>query len=194
MKVDKLVVGLYQENCYFLTNNNDLIIIDPGDEFDKINNKIISDKLNLRAILITHAHFDHIGALKELINLYHVPVYYNNINNEISYEKLINVDEKDYEISKFYFKIIKTPGHRNDLVTYYFYKENIMFTGDFLFKESIGRLDLEYANEDEMITSIEKINKYPDNTVIYPGHGDKTILKEEKENNYYFKMIDFDVN
>lgn len=185
MIVEKLVVGLYQENCYFLIKNSDLIIVDPGDEFDRINNKIISEKLNLKAILITHAHFDHIGALEQLVNIYDVPIYYNNINNEITYDKLINIDEEKYEITNFSFEVIKTPGHRNDLVTYYFYNENIMFTGDFLFKDSIGRTDLEYASQSEMSKSIEKIKKYQDDIIIYSGHGDKTTLKNEKENNYY---------
>ena len=185
MKVEKLVVGLYEENCYFIIKNKDLIIVDPGDEFSKIDNKIISDNLNLIAILITHAHFDHIGALDELIDKYNVPVYYNNINNEITYNKLINVKEKKYSILSFDFEVIYTKGHRNDLVTYYFYNDNIMFTGDFLFKGSIGRTDLEYANVNDMKESIKRIKKYPDNIFIYPGHGDKTILKYEKENNYY---------
>lgn len=185
MIVEKLVVGLYRENCYFLIKNNDLIIVDPGDEFDRINSKIIADKLSLKGILITHVHFDHVGALEQLVNMYNVPVYYNNINNEITYDKLVNIGEEKYEVSNFSFEVIKTSGHRNDLVTYYFYNENIMFTGDFLFKGSIGRTDLEYASQSEMSKSIEKIKKYPDNIIIYPGHGDETTLGNEKDNNYY---------
>lgn len=185
MKIEKLVVGSYQENCYFLIKNNNLIIVDPGDEFKRIDEKIINDNLNLVAILITHAHFDHIGALEELTKKYNVPVYYNNVNNEINYEKIINVQEERYNIGSFSFEVIFTSGHRNDLVTYYFYDDNIMFTGDFLFKLSIGRTDLEYASYDEMLKSINKIKKYNDNIVIYPGHGDKTILGFEKENNMF---------
>lgn len=187
MIVEKLVVGSYRENCYFLIKNSDLIIVDPGDEFDRINNKIISEKLNLKAILITHAHFDHIGALEQLVNMYNVPIYYNNINNEIMYDKLISIDEEKYKISNFSFEVIKTPGHRNDLVTYYFHHNSMMFTGDFLFKGSIGRIDLEYASQSEMSKSIEKIKKYPNNVIIYPGHGSETTLNNEKENNYYLK-------
>ena len=186
MNIKKMVVGLYQENCYFLTINNDLIIIDPGDEFNKLNNIIKNNNYNLKAILITHAHFDHIGALKDLIDNYKVPIYYNNVNNEIDYKKLINVEEKEYVINNFNFKVIKTPGHRNDLVTYYFYNDNVMFVGDFIFKDSIGRVDLEYANPKEMKESIKKKKEYNDNIVIYPGHGETTTLGYEKENNFYF--------
>ena len=86
MNVKKIVVGIYQENCYFINNNNkDLIIVDPGDEFNKLNNIIKNNEYNLKAILITHAHIDHIGALKELLEEYKVDLYYSNINNEIEY-------------------------------------------------------------------------------------------------------------
>jgi len=186
MNVKKIVVGLYGENCYFLTINNDLIIVDPGDEYNKLNNIIKNNNYNLKAILITHAHFDHIGALKDLLNEYKVPVYYNNINNEIEYGKLINIEEKDYIIDNFKFKVIKTPGHRNDLVTYYFYNDNIMFVGDFIFCGSIGRTDLKYAEPIEMKKSIEKIKEFSDNIIIYPGHGEDTTLGFEKDNNFYF--------
>lgn len=185
MKVEKLVVGLYQENCYFIIKENKCLIVDPGDEIDKILLKIKNENLDLVAILITHAHFDHVGALNDLTQKYNVPIYYNNVNNEINYEKIINVKEEKYNIGSFSFEVIFTSGHRNDLVTYYFYDDNIMFTGDFLFKLSIGRTDLEYASYDEMLKSIDKIKKYNDNIVIYPGHGDYTILGFEKENNMF---------
>lgn len=186
MKIKKIVVGYLEENCYFVTIDNDLIIVDPGDEFNKIDNIIKNHNYNLVAVLITHAHFDHIGALEELINKYKVPIYYNNINNEINYQNLICIKEKEYEIDKFKFKVIFTPGHRNDLVTFYFYEDNVMFTGDFIFKESIGRVDLEYADFIDMKKSIDKIKKYDDKIIVYPGHGDFTTLGHEKENNFYF--------
>lgn len=186
MDVNRIVVGLYQENCYFLTKERDLIIVDPGDEFNKLNNIIKNNKYNLKAILITHAHFDHIGALKQLIDKYKVPVYYHNVNNEIQYNNLINIDEKDYTVDNFIFKVIYVPGHRNDSVIYYFYEDNSMFVGDFIFSGSIGRTDLEYADPIEMKKSIEKIKTYDNNIKIYPGHDIETTLGIEKENNFYF--------
>ena len=91
----------------------------------------------------------------------------------------------EYEIEDFRFEVIYTPGHRNDLVTYYFYEENIMFTGDFLFKGVIGRTDLEYSSFDDMKKSLIKIYKYSDDIIIYPGHGESSNMKYEKINNYY---------
>lgn len=188
MKIEKIVVGLYQENCYLIIKNNKCIIVDPGDEEEKIIDKIQSLNLTVMAALITHAHFDHIGALKCILDKYNVPLYYNNINNEITYDKLINISEDNYNIEEFKFKVIYTPGHRNDSVTYYFYEDNIMFTGDFLFKGTIGRTDLEYASISDMEKSLKKIKEYDEKIIIYPGHGDKSSLKYENKNNYYLLM------
>lgn len=183
MNVKKIVVGAYQENCYILEKNNEVIIVDPGDESNKIL-KLIENK-KLLGILITHAHFDHIGALDDILKKYNVPVYYNNVNNEIKCDKLINIKEEKYEVSKFKFEVIYTKGHRNDAVTFYFYDDNIMFTGDFLFYLSVGRCDLEYADYNEMNKSLEKIKKYDGKIVIYPGHSSKTTLGFEKKYNSY---------
>ena len=186
MNIKRIVVGLYRENCYLLTKDKDLIIVDPGDEFDKLNKIIINNDYNLKAILITHAHFDHIGALQELISNYKVPIYYHNVNNEIEYNNLIDIDEKEYTVGNFIFKVIYVPGHRNDSVVFYFEEENSMFVGDFIFKNSIGRTDLEYADSKQMQISLEKIKQYDDNIILYPGHDIETTLKDEKENNFYF--------
>jgi glyoxylase-like metal-dependent hydrolase (beta-lactamase superfamily II) len=189
MNIEKIVVGTLEENCYLIIKDNNLLIVDPGDEFNKIKEKIDSLNKKVVGVLITHAHFDHIGALEEVLKEYNTNLYYNNVNNEISYEKLIDLEEKEYNIENFNFKTIFTSGHRNDLVTYYFYEENIMMTGDFLFRLSIGRTDLEYSNYDDMIKSINKIKKYDDEIIIYPGHGPYSTLGFEKENNMYLKEI-----
>lgn len=172
MKIDKIIVGPLQENCYILTKNNNVLIIDPGDEYQKIKEHI---KGNVVGILITHNHFDHIGALNDLLNDYDVKVYNNS-----------NLKEERIDIKDFKFEIIKTHGHTDDSISFYFYEDNIMFTGDFLFKDSIGRTDLPTGDMIEMKISIKKIKKYDDNIVIYPGHGDITNLGYEKINNYYF--------
>ena len=185
MIIKTVKTGYLNENCYILKLNNSCIVIDPGDDVDKILDEI-SD-LKVLAILITHAHFDHIGALNDLLKIYNVPVYYNNVNNEINVDNIINVEEKKYIINDFEFEVIYTKGHRNDLVTYYFEKDKIMFTGDFLFYLSVGRTDLEYGNNDEMLKSIEKIKKYDDDITIYPGHSSKTTLGFEKKYNEYLR-------
>lgn len=173
MNVKTIVVGYLQENCYIVEKNNRCIIIDPGDEYLKIIEQI---KYDVTAILITHNHFDHVGALEKIKNKYNVSVYnYSNVKN------------KKIKIADFNIEAIYTPGHTSDSVTYYFYDDQVMFTGDFVFKESIGRTDLDSGDMSEMKNSIEKIKKYDNEIIIYPGHGENTSIGYEKNNNVYFR-------
>lgn len=169
MKINKLQVGKLQANCYFISKNNDLIIVDPGNDYEKIKVKI--GAYNLKAVFLTHGHFDHNGALEELINDYKVPV--NPATTE-----------------GFDYQIISNTGHTKDSVSFYFSTEKVMFTGDFLFCRAIGRTDLPGGNNQEMIKSLENIRKYPGDIKIYPGHGEETILAEEKArfDNYLSKL------
>lgn len=176
MDLKIIKVGELEENCYIISNGK-TIIIDPGDEADKIISYLKNNNLDLDSILITHHHFDHVGALEEVLKYKKVAVY------DIS-----NLKEKDYNISGFNIEVIYTKGHTDDSITYYFKDYNIMFTGDFIFEGSIGRTDLG-GNTIDMINSLKKIIKYNEDIIIYPGHGNSTILKNEIKNNYYFKYF-----
>ena len=173
MTIDKIKVGYLRTNCYLIENDYESLIIDPGDEYDKIK-ELIKDK-NLIGILLTHNHFDHMGCINNLISDYNIPLYDNNSLNE----GLNN-------ISTFNFEVIKTNGHTMDSLTFYFIEDKVMFTGDFLFYDTIGRCDLEESNIEEMKKSIDKIKKYDDDITIYPGHGKETNLGREKNCNIYF--------
>lgn len=164
MKIEKLILGELEENCYILTKGNNCLIIDPGDEFEKIKEKIGTKKVV--GCLITHFHDDHIGALEKVKKYYKVKV------NETKYED-------------FDFETIDTKGHTNDSKSYYFKENKVMFVGDFLFKSSFGRTDLGGSNED-MKKSLETISQYDDDITIYPGHGPKTTLGAEKTNFAYY--------
>ena len=164
MIIDKVVVGSLEENCYIVTKSNKTIIIDPGADANKII-EIAKDK-NVVGVLITHHHFDHIGALKNI-------------------EEYFNIKESR-EIEGFNYEIIKTPGHTSDSVSYYFPEDKVLLAGDFLFLNSIGRTDLPTGNDMEMQKSLELISKYPDDIVVYPGHGETTTLGYEKENFKYY--------
>ena len=157
MIIDRVVVGKLCTNCYILSIDNECIVIDPGDEYDKIK-KVINNKKVIGAI-ITHHHFDHIGAINHFYNIYD----YNNLNEGIN------------NIGKFIFEVIYTPGHTNDSICIYFKDDSIMFVGDFLFKDGIGRTDLG-GNIIDMHNSLLKIKKYDFNINILPGHGDKSKL------------------
>ena len=173
MEIKKIVVGSLEENCYVISIDNECLVIDPGSEFDKIKEAIGNKKV--LGILITHEHFDHIGALKDVLDEYDVKVY-----------KFDNLEEKEYNIGPFKFEVIFNPGHTIDSVSYYFKDERKMFTGDFIFLENIGRCDLEGGDFSKMKESIEKLKEIEDDITIYPGHGLKTTLEYEKRFNSYF--------
>lgn len=170
MNITRLVVGSLEENTYILEIDNELLIVDPGSEYDKIS-KIINNRKVL-GILITHSHFDHIGALDSF--------------KDIDIYKYDVLEEKEYNIGKFKFDVIFNPGHSKDSVSYYFKKYNTLFSGDFIFYESIGRCDLPTGSISDMEKSIDKIKKYDKDMIIYPGHGEDTTLSHEIKYNPYF--------
>ena len=90
-------------------------------------------------------------------------------------------------IGPFNFNVIKTPGHKEDAISFYFKKEKMLFSGDFLFYETVGRCDLPGGSIEDMQRSIDKIKKYPHDIKVYPGHGISTTLEHEIENNIYFR-------
>ena len=175
MEIKTVITGYLDENCYLLIKNGTCLVIDPGDEYNKIKEEIGDAKV--LGVLITHSHFDHIGALRNFLTKRSIKIF-----------KRSNLEEnKEYKIGDFTFKCIYTPGHSKDSVTFYFEEEKAMMIGDFIFKESIGRTDLPGGSETEMTESIEKILKYPDDITLYPGHNEITTLKEEKKNNPYLQ-------
>lgn len=171
MIVKKIEVGPLDTNCYILIKNNKCLIIDPGDDEEKIKNAVGENKP--LAILVTHYHFDHIGALDGIKKYYNV--------NVIDNKNRIN------EIDDFKFDIIDNKGHKEDLVSYYFKENDMMFVGDFIFEGSIGRCDLEGGNINQMKESLKKLKTFDKNTILYPGHGPITTLKEELLHNPYLK-------
>jgi len=173
MKIKTVVVGPLDTNCYILIKNNYALVIDPGDDYNKIINEIGTNKVV--GVLITHNHFDHVGALS---NFDKEPIY-----------NFSNLEEKEYNIYDFNFEVIYTPGHTSDSVSYYFKEMESLFCGDFIFYESIGRCDLPTGNFNIMKDSINKIKEYPKNIRIFPGHDISTTLSHEIENNIYFKEV-----
>ncbi len=170
MNIKTLKVGPLETNCYILTKDNNQLIIDPGDNSKEIIKNI--DK-NLIGILLTHRHPDHIGALNTIKEYFNVKVYDKS-----------NLKEGINKINNFQFEVIYNPGHTFDSISFLFNKD--LFSGDFIFKDSIGRTDLG-GNRIDMINSITKILNYSTDLIIYPGHGPKTILKNEIEMLDYFK-------
>lgn len=174
MKIKKVITGVLDENCYVLIKNNTAIIIDPGDDYLDIKETIGENKV--LAVLITHSHFDHIGALRNFLTKRSIKIF-----------KKSSLEEKEYTIGDFKFKCIYTPGHSKDSVSFFFEENNCMFVGDFIFKESIGRTDLPGGDNNDMKESLNKLLTFNESITLYPGHDDETTLKYEKEHNPYLK-------
>lgn len=176
MEIEILKVGELQTNCYLLIKESKCLIIDPGADEDFIIGRIKELNVTPIAILNTHSHYDHIGAIQRLKEIYNVEVYnHDNLFEERTY------------LPPFTFKVIYTPGHSQDSITFYFESYETMFTGDFVFHEDIGRTDLPTSSYSDMLNSIRKIKEYDQEITIYPGHGSQTTLGHEITNNDYFK-------
>lgn len=174
MNVKIIQVGNLDTNCYILEKEGFALVIDPGDNFLSIQKQIGNNQL--LGVLITHRHPDHIGALSDLLNLYSVPLFEQK-----------TVEEKKYEVGPFRFTVIFTPGHTSDSISFYFEDYLLLFSGDFLFKNTIGRTDMPTGSMEQMQCSIEKIKTYSDRIKVHPGHGESTKLGIEKEQNPFFK-------
>lgn len=174
MKVDRIVCGYLEENCYVISNEaGEALIVDPGENEALIEKFIKKNSLTVKGILITHYHFDHVGALEYFKNLYEVKVF------DI---KKIGKNK----VHGFSFETFETKGHTEDSCSFYFPEHEMIFVGDFVFKESIGRYDFPDSSFTEMQKSISWIKTLPKKTIIYPGHGDETTLGYEIRHNMFF--------
>ena len=185
-------------NVYIIVSKNDAMVIDPGGEPEKIIDKLNELNANLKYIVLTHCHSDHIGGVTKIQNSKGGEVLISEedgkaINNPIRNlapfvgAKLdkINVDRFLKEGDKINlgdeeFEIIDTPGHTKGGICIYSSKQNILFSGDTIFKGTYGRTDLPSSSYSDMQSSIKKLMKLPDETNVYPGHGMPTTIVEER--------------
>lgn len=204
MEWKQIPLGPLQTNCYLLMNNENCLVIDPGEEGDKLIGIIESLHVKPQGILLTHAHFDHIGAVDVLRNHYQIPVYVHekeakwlldpalNGSQFFSVGHLVRIkpadvflaDEKIHTIGDFSFLVYETPGHSPGSISVYFEQEKLVLAGDALFNGSIGRTDLPGGNYQELINSIhDKLLGLPEETIVLSGHGPTTTIGKEMDSN-----------
>lgn len=174
MNIEIVKVGYLETNCYILSIDKHVLVIDPGDDIDKIRQVI--DNQIIDGVLVTHSHFDHIGALE-------------SFDSDLIYD-FNNLKEGIITLGKFTFEVIYNPGHKEDSISFYF-DNKYLFCGDFIFYESIGRTDLKGGNMTDMINSLKKTSRYNDNVIIYPGHGISTTFEHERKYNEYFNLVKY---
>lgn len=204
-----LQLGALATNCYILANEqNKAVIIDAGGSFNKLKAFLDEKGLSCASLILTHGHYDHIGAASAVKKAYPQCRVYINSDDSILYEKYINgeglppyLKKEDYSgfaptddlkdrdlISEagFDFKIIHTPGHTPGGVT--LVCDKYMFTGDTLFRGSMGRVDLLGGDEKEIMKSLKKLYDYEGDYIVLPGHEGASTLSEERETNPYMKL------
>lgn len=205
MKIETYVLGPVMTNCYFAINEDtkETIIIDPADKAEVLIQKINKETLKPVAVLLTHGHFDHILAASEIAVNFHIPIYASkeekelletpSLNLSVSLGKNISLtpttllNDKDIiKLAGTEVNVIHTPGHTSGGICYLFKESKILFSGDTLFEGTVGRADLPTGNLNTLLDSVNhKLMTLPDDTTVFPGHGESTTVGHERNTNPY---------
>ncbi len=209
IKIGRMVIGAVGTNCYFLyrEGNKECVVIDAPDRGRDIADTLKKNGFTVAALLLTHGHFDHIWGASELRSSTSAKIYALDEEKEILEDSGLNVSAdagrpatvkaniflRDGDIVKLAdidFKVIATPGHTKGSCCYYVEEAGLLLAGDTLFAESVGRSDLPTGSGAVLCRSInEKLFVLPEDTKVYPGHGDKTTIGHEKKYNPF--VMDF---
>jgi hydroxyacylglutathione hydrolase len=210
MDVRMFTVGLVQENCFLLRRDDSesALIVDPGEEAPRILAAVEELGVNVEAILVTHCHFDHIGAVAPVAEATGAPVYVSEIERPVLADIMSYVPfpgfgpyesyEADHtlkggeklELAGFEIDVLFTPGHSPGHLTYSIPSERAIFSGDVLFQGSVGRVDLPGGDWDTLLSSIETlVQTLPEETSVYPGHMGITTLGAERRTNPFLAEL-----
>ena len=210
MKIDQLILGAYETNCYILRSSEqvkDCLIIDPGLEPGELIDFLQEHDLNPVAVLLTHGHIDHIAGLTELRDKYpDLKVYIHEQDAVMLAQPFLNLsamtgmayetepadfnlqENQQIDLAGIKLHVFHTPGHTPGGVCLYSEKDNVVFAGDTLFAGSVGRTDFPNGSMPQLINSIKQnLFTLPDTTKVYPGHGPVTSIANEKKHNPFIR-------
>jgi len=200
MNIQTYPIGEMQSNCYLLEKDGKALLIDPGDTADFLLEKIQTMRLELVGIVATHGHFDHIMAVGEIqlscptlpLHIHEKDIFLlkrviETARHFLKYDPVVipiglttKIKSGKLVIQNFQLSVIETPGHTPGSCCLYFENEKVLFSGDTLFKSGIGRYDFSYSDKEKLEKSLEKLLKLPEETIVYPGHGEETSIRDEK--------------
>ena len=206
IEIKSMTLGMVATNCYLIINKEtkEALLIDPADNALRISNVIEENVCTLKAILLTHGHFDHIMALNELKKRYNVPVYAHEEEEDILKQSSLNMsgmigqiyttqadiyvkDGEHLKLAGLDIIVLHTPGHTKGGVCYYLPEEKVLMSGDTLFHCSIGRTDFPTGSMSQLVRSVkEQLFVLPDDVQVYPGHDSVTSIGYEKQYNPFF--------
>ena len=203
MERTTIQVGGFEVNCSILSENGKAWIVDPGQEGERIVRLLAEKKLTPAAILLTHAHFDHIGAVPSLQAAFPgLKVYLHENDVEVFTHPMNQLPPEYQPIDKLRgradamdlrqvegldVEVIETPGHTPGVVCYHFPAAKLLLTGDTLFAGSVGRTDLPGGDMATLMDSLQKLVALPDDTRVVPGHGMETTIAAEKRGNPFLQ-------
>ena len=203
LKIGKITLGVCQTNCYFVyeDGSGDALVFDPADRGDYLFEALRDKGFTVKAIFLTHGHFDHIWGVQRLKELSGAKVYAYEKEAQLCEDPAMNVsaqagrscgvrpdklftDGEEFDLFGIKGRVIATPGHTGGSCCYYFEEDKILISGDTLFQESVGRTDFPTGSMGVLIRSIrDRLLVLPDDVKVYPGHGPSTTIGYEKENN-----------
>jgi hydroxyacylglutathione hydrolase len=207
MVLKRIINGKWKENCYILSSEGKSIVIDPGGNAVQMFDYFHNHDLSVSAVINTHAHFDHIGAVSDIIDKFKCPFYLHSKDQKLLRSanlymslfegnekiKIPNVDfyldqiESPIILAGMPITILHTPGHTEGSVSLII--GNFLFSGDTLFKGQIGRTDLPGGKKDKLKISLQGYALLEKSLIIYPGHGEPTTLDEELKSNKYLLQV-----